>query len=758
MKNRLGFDLVPSLVACVFLSGVPASLSAQTTTPADVQVNVSEGIYHFLQGNRAGYEKALELFTAALEEAPDHPAALLFRALSHGRIGLDILRNKNKATNSAEAWEQTAELRANSARSQEMQAEVAKLEALLEEDTDKSAEWVLNQSALVGLQSVLTNFQDAEDYTDAQVQEKTREKQLAAFALAEEELGQYRSMRQDLERLLASLEDPETVVGLLRVIAIAKIARIDEEKALGIKSGVLPEGPVSALRESALSLLAETASALQDMQSGATGMDAVRTNFFLGVIRFRQAVPRRMPGEQYAVEPELLAQAESLMSELADSPQVDDRWRSYSALYLGLIIPFRATHALDMQSRTVALDEANRRLNQALALDIARPDPQADPVSTSDYIPNVVRRQRVQIEAMRGQEPSAPRRTNDIQFSLAIGAHYDTNVPLLGENTALPRDFGDEEDFGFTLGFAIDYTLSLSDKWMLGAQARTSQLWHVDIDEFDEQRYGGSIAFQYELAPYKQSFGPVHLRLQYDYDYILLGRGAFVEAHRITPNLRVFWNDRKAETNLFFSYEIRDYREKLSETRFDRDGIYPEIGIVQSYKLVDMTPIYEAKGWEPWGHKNDDAMRQDDPDYPARFLTPYIGFQYSWDSTDGDEFDQNEFMFLAGALVPLPGGWDFTASAELQYQDYRHPSLVDFRRRPRRDFVQTYGVALSRTFVLRGGDPVNRYTPTADRLLMTVRAHATYTDDDSNVIDRLDEGIFTYDRTIFGLTFGFTFN
>ena len=129
-----------------------------------------------------------------------------------------------------------------------MQAELAKLQALLEADTDKSAEWVLNQAALVGLQAVLTYFEDAADYTDAQVQEKTREKQLAAFALAEEELGQYRSMRQDLERLLASLEDPETVVGLLRVIAIAKIARIDEEKALKwLRVGAQPSEAVERM-------------------------------------------------------------------------------------------------------------------------------------------------------------------------------------------------------------------------------------------------------------------------------------------------------------------------------------------------------------------------------------------------------------------------------------------------------------------------------------------------------------------------------
>ena len=53
---------------------------------------------------------------------------------------------------------------------------------------------------------------------------------------------------------------------------------------------------------------------------------------------------------------------------------------------------------------------------------------------------------------------------------------------------------------------------------------------------------------------------------------------------------------------------------------------------------------------------------------------------------------------------------------------------------------------------------MNRYTPQFDRVLMTVRVGAQWTEDDSNVVDRLGEAIFSYDRLVCGFTVGFAFN
>jgi hypothetical protein len=246
--------------------------------------------------------------------------------------------------------------------------------------------------------------------------------------------------------------------------------------------------------------------------------------------------------------------------------------------------------------------------------------------------------------------------------------------------------------------------------------------------------------------------------MQYDYDYTLLGRDPFVETQTITPSIRLFALGRRAASDLYFSYSIRDYREPLFDQRFDRDGEYYRLGLVQSLKTIDMTGVYESWGIEPWGLESDQALRQDDPDWPVRHLQPFIGFRYAWDSTAGDEFDTKAYVFTIGADTPLPYGLMLDALVELEWQEYAHGSLIDFHRRPRRDLVQRYSVGLARTFVLRGGTLANRYELDMDRVLMTLRAHATWTLDDSNVVDRLGQAIFEYDRVVYGVSVGFTFN
>lgn len=305
---------------------------------------------------------------------------------------------------------------------------------------------------------------------------------------------------------------------------------------------------------------------------------------------------------------------------------------------------------------------------------------------------------------------------------------------------------------------AADYTWDITERVTLGLQGRTSQLWNVDVHEFDQQAYGGSVALQYEVSRQTGANGPVFLALQYDFDYTLLGRSDFLESHAITPSLRWYWSDRKAQTDLFLAYRIRDYFEPLYDSRFDRDGTYGTVGLVQRVKALEMTSVYKDWNMEPWGLSSDGGLDQDDPDYPERYLTPYLGLSYSWDSTKGDEFDRQADGLTAGVELPLPWGVELDASAAYEWEEYPKHSLIDFHRRERRDLVQEYGLTLSRMFVLREGDSENRYTPAMDRLLMTVRAHAVWTLDDSNVLDRSGQAIFEYDRAVYGVSVAFTFN
>jgi hypothetical protein len=221
----------------------------------------------------------------------------------------------------------------------------------------------------------------------------------------------------------------------------------------------------------------------------------------------------------------------------------------------------------------------------------------------------------------------------------------------------------------------------------------------------------------------------------------------------------VYSFDRRSSTELYFRFADRTYSEPLYDRRFARSGDYYELGLAQSVKLVDMTGVYERWQIEPWGLPGDESFAQDDPDYPSRYLTPYFGAHYSWDQTDGEEFDLKEVGFLAGVRFPLPYGLELDAHGAFDWQNFRHRgSLVDYHRNGREDFVQRYGVGISRTFALRNGELANRYELEMDRVLMTIRAYANWTLDDSNVVDRFGQGVFEYDRAIYGLSVIFAFN
>ena len=85
------------------------------------------------------------------------------------------------------------------------------------------------------------------------------------------------------------------------------------------------------------------------------------------------------------------------------------------------------------------------------------------------------------------------------------------------------------------------------------------------------------------------------------------------------------------------------------------------------------------------------------------------------------------------------------------------PSLLTpgFRARRRDDFIQRYSLGLERRFVLKPGREANRRTRTIDRVVMTIRGDIQFTDDDSNIRDRLGQDIFQYDRAVYGLSVSF---
>jgi tetratricopeptide (TPR) repeat protein len=697
------------------LRGQPAapSVSASGTQPA---VNVPSLVRLAVdQYDKGDYQASIETLSKVLEANPQDTAARFFRALAYGQLAVP------------------AERRAQIAEIQNRADEAAQQERITAE--------------------------------------------------------QYTSMRKDIEALLhGPLTNATAIVQLIDAVVATKLASYaagSYEERVAARATLLQQA------HDALEAYLHPAAG-----SGVNppkGLNRVRAEYFLGVVVYRQAL---RPAEQ-AGEPDdtadrtVLDVAGNLMQslvdptsekyikkELSDAPESDvAAWLSYANLYLGLIRTRQGTEEAIGGDPVFKLryGEALDHFKEAWKLDTGEPYPQGEDKSAGrGLIPQIAEKHVPELQkALKGPGP-----TEDLYIDWESGFAYDTNVILLGHNTALPYYMGRKEDVRFGTGMALGYTLDLAkispglERWTFGALGRTSANWHGDIYEFNEQNYGGSAALQYRmldawLAGNRQQ-GPLYVSLQYDYDYFLLGNKGFLSLNRISPQFTLYTLDQRAISAFSFHYEDRQYfGPNSSNHEFTRDGNYFAFDLSQSIDLVNMTQLYKNLGWQPWGLAYDPTDPEVfDPNNPRqdvtgyyRYLRPYVGFEYGWDSTRGKEFDTNRYLLVAGVTAPLPYGVLFDFGGQWEWQPYyHHPDLIDYRGRTRYDFIQRYRFGLERRFVLIPGDRINRTTIKIDRLVMSLRADVQLTDDDSNVKDRMGEEVFTYDRAIWGLSVSFQFN
>jgi hypothetical protein len=599
---------------------------------------------------------------------------------------------------------------------------------------------------------------------------------------------QYRLMRGDIEELLrGGLTTGTAIIQLIDGVVQTKLA--------SYTSGDYKERV--AARAELLSHARQALEAYVHPPEGSglsvpLGLNRVRGEYFLGVVVYRQALrPAEEAGRpDETADPNTLNTAGELMAALQD-PKSDryvskllpnvpaaevSAWLSYASLYLGLIRTRQGN--LDALESGLAsqryFSEARDFFEQAWKLDTGENYPDgADKSAGRGLIPQIAEKHIPAIEnALKGPGPA-----EDLFINWESGFAYDSNVILLGHDTHLPANIGRKDDVRFGTGINLGYTLDLAkispslDRWTVGVLGRASSNWHGDIHEFNEQNYGGSVALQYRMLDAKPSGswmqGPLYASMQYDYDHFLLGNNGYLHLNRVSPQFTYYSFDQHAASSFGFHYEDRSYSERLTSDKFRRDGNYFAFDASQSVDLVDMTALYKQIGWEPWGLEYDPTDPTSyDPNNPKedttgyqRALRPYLGFEYGWDSTRGQEFDTNRFMLVSGLTVPLPYGVQFDFGGQWEWQDYYHRGdLVDYHRRSRDDLIQRYRFGFERSFVLVPGSRINRTTAKMDRVVMSLRADVQFTDDDSNVEDRLGQDIFSYDRAIWGLSVSFQFN
>lgn len=334
----------------------------------------------------------------------------------------------------------------------------------------------------------------------------------------------------------------------------------------------------------------------------------------------------------------------------------------------------------------------------------------------------------------------------EFEGRLRIGNWYDSNVILLGKDTTLPRGFKKKGDYQY--GISADFGLSryiprsefpwVGESLAVGVGGGTSHVWQPNIPEFDVNRYAGRAYVNW------QPIADLYLALQYEGSYTLLGRDPFITSHRLTPVLSKIWRRPSegpggrelARTDVYYSYDDRNYLDRLTSFQLNRDGAYQAVGAQQKFNLV------QAQRYLRDHFAGRERARRL---FGEEWLSVYLGYEYRDERTAGTEFDLRGHALVWGLDVPLPHRFAFEVDGEFTWADYTGASLFDHERKERADFVQRYNIGLTYTVVARGENENMR------TLAVKLRGGVEMTFQNSNIWNRLGEDIYEYDRALYGV-------
>jgi hypothetical protein len=647
------------------------------------------------------------------------------------------------------------------------------------------------------------------DMTDggAEIPDDLRRAQATSSVEAAREYG---AIETTLRRALDSADAlrQRREIGLVQGVILAQTA-IVQDRALELTEAAGISTDLSADR---LRPLLDDAQELLQSYLEATalenGLEWVRGRFYLGVVEYRRSLTVRVMGEEHFTEVDpareasferareiftTLSTPEAVLrilephgdeAEQRQSPagrayetssfrlQADYSYEAVakyyaasSSLYLGLIAAIDP--AFEGRPAQERFDSTQAFMDQAAALDLAEPSPGQAPISlTANTVP--ISRRKVMKELKRALEAPSRQPINDVSFSIGGGYLWDTNVTLLGDRTALPQNLPRKSDSRFPTRLRLSWVADLDAfdagnealrKWQIFVEGRIDSTWNRDIKDFNEELYGGTVNIRYELAGPEmfEKLDGLYLHVRYDYDHIVLGHDGFLTLNRVRPMIQYLAGEGLIDGSLFFAYENRDYSETLSDPRFNRDGNYLTAGTdlrIDLGEWVDAEKLWgTSRVWGPLGPSPDDG------DY-RRPMEVAFGYEFASNSTRGDEFDYSSQIGSVGVLFPLPLGVDFLVSGAWEWQNYWHHSLIDRKRGFRTGMIQEYSFRLDRKFYLTDYPADYAYVRPLqlDRVVMSLFSEIRWVIDDNNVVDRLGQSPFEYDRAVYGVGFKFELN
>jgi tetratricopeptide (TPR) repeat protein len=290
------------------------------------------------------------------------------------------------------------------------------------------------------------------------------------------------------------------------------------------------------------------------------------------------------------------------------------------------------------------------------------------------------------------------------------GVAFDSNV-ILESGAGPPGSRSDQDDTFFGWGSSATWRTLGGERHDLELGARYDQTAHLDLQDYDLQRYGGFVAARFRFP------AAFSLHLDGEFGYTQLDRAPYLLSGILRPSLLLRAGERAGVLRLYAAGERLVYEDEPLFSSLERTG-WSYGGGLDHYLPLRSWP-------DAWLSLNVGYSRRD-----TEASADLLGF-------DG-AYDHDQWGGRARAYIPLP--WGVTADALFSFggELYDNPNIIDALTddgvgdpspERRRDTIWRTGVILTR--------PVARFT---DLQLIW-----SFTNRDSNV------DYYSYERSIVGL-------
>ena len=306
----------------------------------------------------------------------------------------------------------------------------------------------------------------------------------------------------------------------------------------------------------------------------------------------------------------------------------------------------------------------------------------------------------------KGAAPKGPR-SWDLSFSAS--EQYDTNVVLLPGGTQPPggtSGISQQHDFRTAFYLRGEFRPIQTNAWTVGTTYGFYQSFHRTLSAFDVEDHSPSLFVQ-------RQFGVMQARLQYVFDYVIVGRSPYLISHAMQPIFTIAEGNNKF-TQFQFRYQNKDFQHGRFLFNSVRDGKNWLAGVTQY--------VYFANG--P-GHLRAGYTYDTDRTGGGSPTVAVVGNQ-----TNAD-WAYKAHRLSAGLGLPPLLTMKPTFAFDYYRQDYDNPN------------------AFSPTGTTRRRDNIFFFTATLNRDMtetLSVALEYNYTRDQSNV------SVFDYNRSIFSLT------